>query len=194
MPRNLFQRAVFAFITVVFTVCLFVFYNLYFIPLAETGSAYNGAMIFGIHFPVIGVIMIEFLLAYSLEMLVGSTLSFKIASKMFNPRETHPVIFETAIIASTVLVMCPSMSLLATFLYFDYRHFTVASLLATYVCTVIKNFPLAFFGELFIIQPIVRKIFRTIFASDIEARKSEEASFDDDSKETSPIKPADNFS
>ena len=51
------------------------------------------------HFlPIWAVILIEFCLAYLLEVIMGSPCSFKLASKVFNPKETHPVIFETAII------------------------------------------------------------------------------------------------
>ena len=38
------------------------------------------------------------------------SMSFKMACRMFDPRKNHPMIFETAIISCTVLIMCPAMS------------------------------------------------------------------------------------
>ena len=71
-------------------------------------------------------------------MLIGSPCSFKLACKVFNPKETHPVLFETAIICATVGIMCPVMSFLAAIFYS----------------------PFAFFTQLFFIQPFVRTTFK----------------------------------
>ncbi len=129
MPRNQFQRMVFAFITVVITVHAYVFYSLYVIHgnmfmqiKGESGvlAAINkmgGVPVFGKTVPIWAVVLIEFVLAYALENLLGSPLSFKLASKNFDPRTTHPVLFESAIICATVGIMCPVMSFIAAFLY-----------------------------------------------------------------------------
>src|SRR5574344_61445 len=119
MPRNQFQRMVFAFITVFITVHAFVFYNLYVVngnTLMQTTHTTNvltainsqgGVYMFGNFLPIWAVIVVEFLCAYSLELLFGSPYSFKFALKMFDPSKTNPIIFETAIICSTVAIMCP---------------------------------------------------------------------------------------
>ena len=60
----------------------------------------------------------EFCFAYALENLLGSPLSFKLASRIFDLRKDHPMIFETAIICATVGIMCPAMSFLAATRYF----------------------------------------------------------------------------
>ena len=49
----------------------------------------------------------QFCFAYGLEMLMGSPCSFKLASRVFDPRRNHPMIFESAIICATVGLMCP---------------------------------------------------------------------------------------
>ena len=106
MPRNQFQRMVFAFITVVITVHAFVFYNIYvlngdmlrsFNYTSSVLTAVNkqgGIIMFGTMLPIWAVVLVEFAFAYTLEVLVGSPLSFKIASKMFDMKTTNPVIFE----------------------------------------------------------------------------------------------------
>ncbi|MBQ8183775.1 MAG: DUF2798 domain-containing protein [Clostridia bacterium] len=190
MPRNQFQRMVFAFITVVITVHAYVFYSLYVIHgemfmqiTGESGviAAINkmgGVPVFGTPVPIWAVVVIEFVLAYTLENLLGSPLSFKLACKNFDPRTTHPVLFETAIICATVGIMCPVMSFIAAFLYYNYQAgFNMWTLLADWLKLVCFNFPFAFFTQLFFIQPAVRKIFKTIFAKDIKNRvKLEEKS------------------
>lgn len=187
MPRNQFQRMVFAFITVVITVHAYVFYSLYvihgnmFMQITGEGgvlAAINkmgGVPVFGKPVPIWAVVLIEFVLAYALENLLGSPLSFKLASKNFDPRTTHPVLFETTIISATVAIMCPAMSFIAAFLYYNYQAgFNMWTLLADWLKLVCFNFPFAFFTQLFFIQPLVRTIFKTLFAKDIKSHKNHE--------------------
>lgn len=179
MPRNQFQRMVFAFITVVITVHAFVFYNIYVVNGSMLMSAngtdnvfdavnkQGGIYMFGSYLPVWLIIITEFIFAYILEITVGSPLSFKIASKHFNPRQTNPLIFETAIICATVALMCPMMSFIASVIYYPfYTGFNIITLLSTWFKLVCFNLPFAFFSQLLFIQPLVRKIFRLIFTSD----------------------------
>ncbi|MCI9075510.1 MAG: hypothetical protein HFH10_06855 [Dorea sp.] len=186
MPRNQFQRMVFAFITVVITVHAYVFYSLYVVNgntlMAINGTAgfiaalnkQGGVYMCGGYLPIWACILIEFCLAYVLENLAGSPLSFKLACRVFNPAKNHPMIFETAIICATVGIMCPAMSFIAAFLYYPYyRGFDVILLLANWLKLVCFNFPFAYFTQLFFIQPCVRIIFKTLFRKDIEARNND---------------------
>lgn len=185
MPRNKFQRMIFALITVIITVHAYVFYSLYVVNgsiLMEINgvnsvvAAINnqgGVYMCGVHVPIWTVILVEFVLAYLLEVVMGSPASFKLACKVFDPRDTHPVIFESAIICATVGLMCPAMSFIAAFLYYlYYAGFNFITLLANWLKLVCFNFPFAFFTQLFFIQPLVRSIFKVIFRKDIEARKT----------------------
>lgn len=88
------------------------------------------------------------------------------------PRQTHPVLFETAVICATVGLMCPTMSLIAALLYYPYyAGFHVLTLLANWGKLVCFNFPFAFFSQLFFIQPLVRTLFRVLFRKDLLARR-----------------------
>ena len=191
MPRNQAQRMFFAFITVVITVHAYVFYSLYVINgstlttyaslasgtqtahVLEAIRILGGIEVLGNRIPIWGIVLIEFCLAYLLEVIMGSHCSFKLACKCFNQRETHPVIFDSAIICATVGLMCPAMSFLAAVLYYPYTSmdFNIFTLLANWMKLVCFNFPFAFFTQLFFIQPLVRTIFKFIFRKDIEARK-----------------------
>lgn len=183
MPQTRFQRTIFALLTVVITVHAYVFYSLYVVN-GETLKAVSGASsvlgairqmggvsMLGCNVPIWLVVLVEFALAFSLEMLMGSPCSFKLACKVFNPVQTHPVLFETAIICTTVGLMCPAMSFLAAWLYYPwYAGFHLLTLLADWLKLVCFNFPFAFFTQLFFIQPLVRVLFGKLFAKQLAAQ------------------------
>jgi len=184
MPRNQAQRMVFALITVLITVHAYVFYSLYVVNgdalmqhTQTTGvlaaiEAQGGVMVFGSMIPLWALILIEFALAYTLEMLMGSPCSFRLACKVFDPRQVHPVLFESAIICATVGLMCPAMSFLAAWMYYPYyAGFNLLTLLANWLELVCYNFPFAFFTQLFFIQPLVRTLFKLIYRKDIARQK-----------------------
>lgn len=187
MPRNQFQRMVFAFLTVLITVHAYVFYSLYVVNgntlMAATGTqhvldairAQGGVYMFGRFLPIWAVVLVEFCLAYCLELVMGSPLSFRLACRVFNPAKNHPMLFETAIICATVGLMCPAMSFLASLLYYPYMQgFHLVTLLANWLKLVCFNFPFAFFTQLFFIQPLVRTLFKALFRKDIEAHAQKE--------------------
>ncbi len=179
MPKNQFQRMVFAFITVVITVHAYVFYSLYVVnggiltaingtvSVLEALNKQGGVYMFGTYLPIWACVLIEFCFAYALENLLGSPLSFKLACRVFDPAKSHPMMFETAIICVTVGIMCPAMSLIAAFLYYPYYiGFNFVTLLANWLKLVCFNFPFAYFTQLFFIQPCVRVIFKALFCRD----------------------------
>ena len=189
MPRNRFQRMIFALLTVIITVHGYVFYSLYVVNgsvlMSVTGApsviaainAQGGVYMLGRFVPVWGVVLTEFCLAYLLENVLGSPLSFKLASRVFDPVSTHPVTFKTAIICATVALMCPSMSLIAAALYYPYyAGFNSWTFLANWLKLVCFNFPFAFFSQLFFLQPAVRVLFRILFRRDLAACAAENAS------------------
>lgn len=180
MPKNQFQRMVFAFLTVLVTVHAYVFYSLYVVngqtlmDINQSGSvldainAQGGVYMFGRYLPIWGVVLVEFIFAYCLEIFIGSPCSFKIALKNFDPKKTHPLIFELMIISATVMIMCPVMSFIAAFLYYPYYSgFHVATLLANWLKLVCFNFPFALFSQIFFIQPLIRMVFRFLFRKGI---------------------------
>ncbi|MCM1236339.1 MAG: hypothetical protein NC489_40175 [Ruminococcus flavefaciens] len=186
MPRNQFQRMVFAFLTVLITVHAYVFYSLYVVNgqtlMNITGESsvlkairtQGGVYMFGRMCPIWAVVLVEFCFAYVLEVLIGSPVSFHLACRKFDPQKNHPMIFESAVINATVGIMCPAMSLIAAALYFPYYSgFNIWTFLATWLKLVCFNFPFAFFTQMYFIQPCVRTIFRRIFAKDIKQRASE---------------------
>ncbi len=185
MPRNQFQRMVFAFLTVLVTVHGYVFYSLYVIngstlmavnnqpSVLAAINAQGGVYMFGRMMPIWSLILIELCCAFFLEVVMGSPCSFRLATKVFDPRKDHPMLFETAIICATVGLMCPAMSFLAAWFYYPYYEgFNLLTLLANWLKLVCFNFPFAYFSQLFFIQPLIRTVFKWIFRRDIEQREA----------------------
>lgn len=186
MPRNQYQRIVFALLTVFITVHAYVFYSLYVANgttlmtinkaqgVLDAIAKQGGVYMFGTYLPIWAVVIVEFCFAFLLEMVMGSPWSFKLAGRVFDPRKNHPMMFETAIICATVGLMCPAMSLIAAFLYYPYyAGFSVVALLASWLKLMCFNFPFAYFTQLFFIQPFVRTLFKLIFRRDIKRREEE---------------------
>ena len=196
MTRNQIQHLVYAFITVFITVHAFVFYNLYVIEgdglmraagtTSVLGAINNmgGVYMCGTFLPIWLVVLVEFAFAFVLAVAFASPLAFKLASRKFDPRRNHPMIFESAIITATVCLMCPSMSLIAVFLYYPYNEgFDIVSALCRWFRLVCYNLPFAYFSQMFFVQPFVRFAIRTIFADSIEQRSQQNVS--------KTVKPAD---
>ena len=94
------------------------------------------------------------------------------------------MIVETAIICTTVGIMCPLMSFLATILYNgiievgifgrDLTNFII-NFIPYFLQKVVLNFPFALLSQLFFIQPLTRVIFRSIFKKSLENNKEEKS-------------------
>ena len=90
MPQNKFQKLMFALITVIITVHAYVFFSLYVVngnalmnindetSVIAAINKQGGVMMCGHMLPIWTIILVEFLLAYSLEVFVGQPLSFKL--------------------------------------------------------------------------------------------------------------------
>lgn len=194
--QNLLQHLVYALITVVITVHAFVFYSLYVVEgdalMQSTGTlsvlqaidSQGGVYMFSTHLPIWLVIVVETVCAFVLAVLVGSPLAFRLASRKFDPRRNHPMIFESAVITATVCIMCPTMSLLADVFYYPYYEgFGTVDFLCRWFRLVCYNLPFAYFSQMFFVQPFVRFAIRKIFPADIAQR--------DERNATKTVKPAD---
>lgn len=177
MPKNQFQRMMFALMTVIVTVHAYVFYSLYVVNgstfralvpdstgVLDAINKMGGVTMFNHSCPIWAVVLVEFVFAYVLECVMGSPCSFKLACKVFDPKTSHPVLFETALICATAGLMCPAMSFIAAFMYYPYYEgFDIFTLLANWLKLVCYNFPFAVLSQLFFIQPLIRTLFKLIF-------------------------------
>ena len=159
MPSTRLQRIVFAFLTVAITVHLFVFYNL---------AISMGGMSNQVFIASRGIIGIEFVFAFSLEILIVAALAEKLAFRVVNPKKDKPYVVTTAIICATVCFMCPMMSFIATILYDG----ITPEFFAQWMQKIVFNFPFALCTQLFFIQPLVRFLFGTIFKEQLKKQAS----------------------
>ena len=186
ISQNQIQHLVYALITVFITVHAFVFYSLYVIEgdslMLATGTTSvwraldcrGGVYMFGDYLPVWLMIIIEIAFAFVLAVTMGSPLAFRLASRKFDPRRNHPMIFESAIITATVCLMCPSMSLLADLFYYPYhKGFDVIDFLCRWFRLICYNLPFAYFSQMFFVQPFVRFVIRRLFANNIAQRNEQ---------------------
>ncbi|MCR5588095.1 MAG: hypothetical protein K6F72_00590 [Bacteroidales bacterium] len=194
--KNQIQHLVYALITVVITVHAFVFYSLYVVEgdalMRSTGTTsvlqaidqQGGVYMFGSYLPIWLVIVVETVCAFVLAVGMGSPLAFRLASRKFDPRRNHPMIFESAVITATVCLMCPSMSLLADAFYYPYYEgFNGVDFLCHWFRLVCYNLPFAYFSQMFFVQPFVRFAIRKIFPTNIAERNERNA--------TKMVKPTD---
>ena len=194
--QNQIQHLVYALITVVITVHAFVFYSLYVVEgdvlMRSTGTtsvlqaigSQGGVYMFGSYLPIWLVIVVETICAFVLAVGMGSPLAFKLASRKFDPRRNHPMIFESAVITATVCLMCPSMSLLADAFYYPYYEgFNVIDFMCRWFRLVCYNLPFAYFSQMFFVQPFVRFAIRRLFPTNIAQRNERNA--------TKTVKPTD---
>ncbi|OUM56994.1 hypothetical protein PIROE2DRAFT_18162 [Piromyces sp. E2] len=176
--NEVLPKLLYALITVIITVHAFVFYSVYVINGESMKQQYKvefvldavnkqgGIYMFGTYLPIWAVILIEIGVAYVLEILVAGPLAFKLASNAFDPMTTPKPIFTSAIICSTVSIMCPSMSFLASLFFYPYNiGFYFLTWIANWFQLVCYNFPFAFFIQIFLVQPFMRQLFKMIFGS-----------------------------
>ena len=167
----LWQRTLYAFCTVFLTVCSFIFYSVYTLSgqklkdatgekrVLDAVHSMGGLYAFGTHLPIWSLILIETAIAFCLQTFVGGPGAMKLALNVFNPREVSPTLFQCTVICSTISIMCPSMSFIATWIFYPYNEgFNFWTLLADYLDLLIHNFPFVYFLQTFLIQPLLRGI------------------------------------
>ena len=168
MPNTKIERIIFALLTVIITVHCFVFYCL---AIEMGGMSLNVIKTaYSIRtwvYPV-PIIVLEFVLAFACEMLIGSPMSLKLTFKKLKPDEATFAEIERAIINNTVIIMCPLMSLIAVILYkvIPAGGFN-AEFIPAFLQTVVINFPFALLSQIYFIQPIVKIIFSKLYRRQI---------------------------
>lgn len=96
----------------------------------------------------------------------GNRLGARFAAKHCDPRRDNPFFCQLMRQAGTVAVMCPTMSLVASVLFnILLGGESWSQLFAIWAGTVLKNFPMAFFWNMFAAAPLSRQVFSLLFRS-----------------------------
>ncbi len=146
MPKTKFQDVVFTAIMATIMVYGMVVYNV----ALNTGSVSGMTFLAATHeLPIMVPI------AFILEFFIVGKIARKLAFSVMRPTD-RPQFITYAISICICCIMCPTMSLIATFLF-------KTPSFGTWVETWAMNFPMAIFYQMFYCGPLVRLIFRCIF-------------------------------
>lgn len=147
MPKNKFQDVVFTIIMATVMVYGMVVYNV----ALNTGGVSGETFLLALYeLPIMVPI------AFVLEFFIVGRIAKMLAFSVMRP-DDRPQFITYAISICICCIMCPVMSLIATFLFKDTHTF------GTWIQTWAMNFPMAICYQLFYCGPFVRLIFRLIF-------------------------------
>lgn len=151
MPKTKLQEVIFTVFMVIVMVYAMVCYNIAF----AMGGMQNKVFVAALsEMPIMCAI------GFVLDMLIAGPLAKKCAFKVVNPQKDRPIFIILAISVFSILFMCPMMSFAATILFNGGFN---SEIVATWAGLTVKNFPMAFFWQLFVAGPIVRFVFGKIF-------------------------------
>lgn len=106
----------------------------------------------------------------------GNRIGHAIAFRLIDPKRDNEFFCTLIISCCTVLIMCPTMSMVAAILFnVILAGQPVIELPAIWVGTVIKNFPMALLWNLFAAGPITRLAFRAIMMKHEEHKAAKTA-------------------
>ena len=148
MPKTKFEDVIFTAIMATVMVYGMIVYNV----ALNTGGVVSGFTFLAATHELIFMAPIAFVL----EFFVVSKLAGKLAFTVMKPTD-RPQFITYAISICICCIMCPLMSLVATFLFKESKSF------GTWIQTWAMNFPMAICYQMFYCGPFVRLIFRTIF-------------------------------
>ena len=101
----------------------------------------------------------------------GNRIGSAIASKHCNPDQDNPYICQLLRQAGTIAVMCPTMSLVASVLFnIIFANAPLSQLPAIWIGTILKNFPMAFFWNMFAAAPFTHWLFGKVFQNKQEIK------------------------
>lgn len=146
MPKTKFQNIIFTIIMATIMVYGMVVYNV----ALNTGNV-NGTTFVA----ALSELPIMVPIAFILEFFIVGKIAGKLAFTVMNKND-RPQFITYAISICICCIMCPTMSLIATFL-FKTPSFGI------WIKTWALNFPMAICWQMFYCGPLVRLIFRTIF-------------------------------
>jgi hypothetical protein len=146
MPKNKFQDVVFTAIMAIIMVYGMIVYNV----ALNTGEVAGYTFLAALH-----ELWIMAPIAFILEFFIVGKLARGLAFSVMQPTD-KPQFITYAISICICCIMCPTMSLIATFLF-------KTPSFGMWIKTWAMNFPMAICYQMFYCGPLVRLIFRTIF-------------------------------
>ena len=150
MPKTKFQEVIFTIMMVFVMVYAMICYNI----ALNIGGMSNEVFLSAFH-----ELIIMGPIAFVLDFFFVGAIAKKKALKIVNPEKENPFHLVLAISFISVAFMCPLMSLAATILFKN----AGSEIIAVWLETTVKNFPMALCWQIFFAGPIVRAVFGAIF-------------------------------
>lgn len=147
MPKNTKQEIVYTIMMVIVMVYGMICYN---VALATGGF---GNFVFAAALPELPIMGA---LAFVMDFFVVGGIAKKVTFRMFEPGKDKMIFVIQSISVLSIWMMCPFMSLMATILF---KGGFNSEMISTWIQTTILNFPMAFFWQIFIAGPLVRRVF-----------------------------------
>lgn len=166
MPKTKFQEFVYGLMMTFFMVLAMEFYN---------AGLREGALTAAGMLDALKEMRIMFPVCFVMGFFLIDLLAPKLAFRMVTPGEDRPVFITLVRASITVAFMCPIMSFWATLFL---KQPAAAEFIPSWLQTVVCNFPMAFFWQVFYCGPLVRFLFRLIFADRGERRERRRAEKD----------------
>ena len=163
MPKTKFQGFIFGAIMSYSMAIGMEFYNTVIKMGFNTRSGGFSSLTWDVVVPVLSETWYMGLIVIIISSLWGNKLGARFAAKYTNPDKDNPYFVRLMRQAGTVFIMCPSMSLVASILFnIILGNRPVSQLLIIWIGTVMKNFPMAFFWNMFFAAPFTHWVFGKI--------------------------------
>ena len=150
MPKTKFQELIYGLLMTFFMVLAMELYN---------AGLINHGLTNAIILHSLPDIFIIFPICFVMGFFFVDRFAPKFASRMVTPEEDKPIFVILARSCVTIAFMCPIMSFWATLIFKK----PGIEFLPVWLQTVVCNFPMAFFWQIFFCGPLVRFLFRIIF-------------------------------
>ncbi|MEG0365214.1 MAG: DUF2798 domain-containing protein [Coprobacillus sp.] len=122
-------------------------------------SLLNGGLTEHLFIDVFQDVFLMMIVVFCVERYIGGKLAKKMVNQFMDFKEDKPMFITLAIQCCTVLVMSPTMSLIATIIFKN----PGTHIISVWIQTIVFNFPFAFFLQIFFVGPFVRTVFKFIF-------------------------------
>lgn len=159
MPQTKFQGVIFSLMMVFCMVFCMTFYTI---------ALSSGSLSPDIFPLALKEMWPEYAIVFVLVFFFISKLAQRLAFRIFNPKEDKKVFVMLAIQSFTVVLAVPSITLIATFIHGGFT----SDWFCKWITTAVLCFPMAFFPQIFFAGPLVRFLFRLIFARQLSSHSA----------------------
>ena len=130
----------------------------------------------GVFLAALGEVWYMCVIVFIISEAFGNRIGRALAARIIRPEKDNPFFITLMISGCTVLIMCPTMSLVASILFnICLGGAPIAQLPAIWVGTVLKNFPMALLWNIFAAGPLTRLIFRGVCRRNIQLKSAEDS-------------------